>query len=93
MSKFIVFAGKEKNAGGIYDIYKMAETQEEAVLYFKEALFVEKNTWSHIVSLDLLAVIMDSTKIDVETLRVQRNLAMVNILQHIFDCKENDAEI
>lgn len=68
MSKFIVFAGKEKNAGGIYDIYKMAETREEAVNYLKEALFVEKNTWSHIVSIDDLTVIMDSTKFNVETL-------------------------
>jgi hypothetical protein len=76
MSKFVVFAGKEKNAGGIYDIYKMAETREEAVNYLKEALFVEKNTWSHIVSLDDLAVIMDSTKFNVETLIEEKKPAI-----------------
>jgi hypothetical protein len=58
--KFIIFAGKEKCEGGIYDIYKMADTIEDAFASFITALDVDKNEWAHVVSLEILSIILDS---------------------------------
>lgn len=87
--QFIVFAGNEDPSGGIYDMYKMTITNEEAVIYFKKALFVEDYKWAHILCIDSMKVILDSKNCDMKKMRCEYDDSIAPLPELDLSASEN----